>query len=544
MPLFKPSSKRFPKSSSMAKDIPYVLRVEFRDLERGASTIVGKPIACFKCNAYLTDPSQIIDDEATGKHFICPFCGTLNIIEGEVLLAGDDADIVLSSPPDTSTDTSVHPYTGNSFLAVLDLSGSMSGASLAAVKRSLTSSVDSLVANSPDTVFGLIEFESSVRYRNIGSGTILELPSDSFFNFNTIVSNAEQLVDAIKLMAVGPNAPSIKRYIKSLSARGITALGPAMVFAYVIAKHHHVSRIVLLTDGLANLGIGSFEGFQAIPPKEFYLSIAKQFFEVGTTVDVVGIASSSGLEMKTLGILPDTTNGQMYYVTPNELDLSMSELAGTELLGHDVEIRIITPSGVTIRDASGLSRVASDLLKKKQATKIGSVSSDHEICIEVAPEGTLEADEVPIQVQVEYTDADGARRVRAMTTTLPVAHDESELISEMDPTVSATFVTQKAGEASFDGSSKEGRDIITTFRAALKKRAKSAPEAVRRDLEEVDLVLSEEEAEMGKIEEELEMAPPAAQARVADAAFTARYKQKRRTSKELFKKSKKKSKSK
>ncbi|MHA1771369.1 MAG: hypothetical protein ACTSYL_07095 [Candidatus Thorarchaeota archaeon] len=543
MPLFKSTSKRFPKSPSIAKDIPYVLRVEFRDLKRGASSIVGKPIACFKCNAFLTDPSQIVDDDTTGKHFICPFCGTLNIIEGEIVLASDDADIVLSSPSDTSTDTSVHLSAGASLLAVLDLSGSMSGASLAAVKRSLTSSVDSLVVNSPDTAFGLIEFESSVRYRNIGSDLVLELPSDSFFNFNSIVSDAERIVDDIKLTAVGPNAASIKRYIKSLSARGITALGPALAFAYVIAKHHHVSRVVLLTDGLANLGIGSFEGFQAIPPKDFYSGLAKQFFDVGATVDIVGIASSSGLEMKTLGILPDITNGQMYYVTPNELDLSMSELAGTELLGRDVEIRIITPSGVTVRDASGLSRVASELLKKTRATKIGSVSSEHEICIEVAPEKTIESDEVPIQVQVEYTDAEGARRIRAMTTTLPVAHNESDLISEMDPTVSATFITQKAGEASFDGSSEEGRDIIATFRRALKKRAKSAPESVRRDFEEVDSVLSDEEAEMGKIEEDLEKAPPAAQVRIADAAYTARYKQKRRTSEQLFKKDKKKGKS-
>ncbi len=524
----------------MAGDLPYVIRVEFRDLERSTTSLVGKPIACFKCNAFLTDSTQIIDDEKIGKHFVCPFCGTLNVIEGEIIIAGEDIDVVISTPSETSSDKSAPVAAGKSFLAVLDLSGSMSGASLAAVKRSLTSTIDGLVANSPESVFGLITFESRVMYSITDDSAPLELPPDSLFSTDSIISAAEQLVDGIRLLPVGDNVSAIKQHIQSLISRGTTALGPALVFAYVVAKHHRVSRIIMLTDGLANLGIGSFEGVQAIPPKQFYTDMAKWFFDLGTTVDVVGIASSTGLEMKTLGILPDTTNGQIYYVTPSELDESIAALAGTELLGSDVEVRILTPPGVSIRDASGVPESVADLIKKDGTARIGAISGSHEMCVEVSPEADITSEEVPIQVQVEYTDSTGARRIRVMTTSLSVAHDDGELLSEMDPTVSATFVTQKAGEVSFEQSTEAGRGIISSFREALKKRAKGAPADVRKDIKEVDDVLATEEDNMRELEESVRLAPPTAQAAAADAAYTASLRQKRRSSEELFKKRKKK----
>lgn len=537
MPMLRTSSEAFPASREVLSDIPYVLRVEFGHLARETTKIVGKPIACHKCNGFLLSIDQIQDDTKVGKHFTCAFCGTLNVIEGEVVVAGDDTDFVVEPPKiKTDSDAGVVGIGGKSFLALIDVSGSMSGANLAAVKRSLNTSIDSLASNSPDTMFGLIEFESSVVARNLESGEPVLLPQDSFASLDAIMDSTRKLLDRIKLVNVGKSAKKLKGHVQALRDQGGTALGPAVAMAYVIAKHRSVGRVVLLTDGLANEGIGALEGYQVTPASKYYEDLGKRFLEIGTAVDVVGIASGAGMELKTLGLLPESTGGQMYYVTPNELDRSISELAGASMLGRDVEVRLVTPPNIAIKDASGVSRAVIDTLKKNNESKIGVVGQDHELYFEVEPKKEIKESEVPIQVQVAYTDEEGARRVRAVTTKLKVSKKEDEILATLDPTVGATFVTQKAGEESFGGAREKGRERIASFRSAMKKKAVSAPKEVQRMFEMADAALNEEEEEIQRQEEMLKAAPAAAPSGAADQAFTANLAQMKRSSKALFKK--------
>jgi uncharacterized protein YegL len=537
MPMLRTSSEAFPASKDVLSDIPYVLRVEFSHLTHETTKIVGKPIACHKCNGFLLSVDQIQDDPKVGKHFVCPFCGTLNVIEGEIVVAGDDTDFVVEPPRiKTDSETGAVSTGGRSFLALIDVSGSMSGANLAAVKRSLNTSIDSLASNAPDTMFGLIEFESSVIARNLENGEPVQLPQSSFASLNAIMDSTKKLLDKIKLVNIGKNAKKLKGHVQALRDQGGTALGPAVAMAYVVAKHRDVGRVVLLTDGLANEGIGALEGYQVTPANKYYEDLGKMFLEIGASVDVVGIASGAGMELKTLGLLPEATGGQMYYVTPNELDRSISELAGASMLGRDVEVRLVTPPGISIKDASGVSRAVVDMLKKKSESKIGAVGADHELYFEVAPNKEIKEPEVPIQVQVAYTDEDGARRVRAVTTKLKVSKKESEIMATLDPTVGATFVTQKAGEESFSGEREKGRERIASFRSAMKRKAGSAPKSVQAMLQKADDALNVEENEIQRQEEMLKAQPASAPSGVADEAFTENLAQMKRSSKKLFKK--------
>jgi len=537
MPMLRTSSEAFPASKDVLSDIPYVLRVEFSHLTHETTKIVGKPIACHKCNGFLLSVDQIQTDSKIGKHFVCPFCGTLNVIEGEVVVAGDDTDFILEPPRiKTDSDTGTVSAGGRSFLALIDVSGSMSGANLAAVKRSLNTSIDSLASNAPDTMFGLIEFESSVIARNLENGDPVQLPQASFASLEVIMESTKKLLDKIKLVNVGKNAKKLKGHVQALRDQGGTALGPAVAMAYVIAKHRDVGRVVLLTDGLANEGIGALEGYQVTPANKYYEDLGKMYLEIGASVDVVGIASGAGMELKTLGLLPEATGGQMYYVTPNELDRSISELAGASMLGRDVEVRLVTPPGITIKDASGVSRAVVDTLKKKSESKIGVVGADNELYFEIAPNKEIKESEVPIQVQVTYTDEDGARRVRAVTTTLKVSKKEDEIMATLDPTVGATFVTQKAGEESFSGEREKGRERIASYRSAMKRKAGAAPKSVQAMLRKADDALNIEDKEIQRQEEMLEAQPASAPSGAADEAFTENLAQMKRSSKTLFKK--------
>ncbi len=538
MPMLRTSSEAFPASKKVMSDIPYVLRVEFGDLAHEVPKIIGKPIACQKCGGFLVSTDQIKEDDKVGKHFICSFCSTLNVIEGEIVVAGDETDFMVEPPlQDTESTTTGESPVGGSFLALIDVSGSMAGANLAAVKRSLTNSIDSLAANTPDTLFGLIEFESSVKCRNLENGKAIELPRTAFASLDDIESATKRILDDVKLVRVGENSEQLKKHVSALRDQGGTALGPAVAMASVITKHRNVARVVLLTDGLANEGIGALEGFQVTPADSFYQQVGERFKEFGAAVDVVGIASGAGMELKTLGLMPEATGGQMYYVTPNELDRSISELAGSRLLGRDVEVSVITPEGVRVKDASGVSRSVVEEIIKQKKSKIGVVGENHELYFEVEPDSKIERSEIPIQVQVAYTDEEGARRIRSVTSHLKVTEEADEIVKSLDPTIGATFVTQKAGEEAFsDGNKGRERGIsrIESFRKAISTKANQAPKSGQAKFKKAEQALAAEGAEMQRVQEMMKAAPEGAPSAAADEAFTKGLAQMKRSSKQLF----------
>jgi hypothetical protein len=226
----------------------------------------------------------------------------------------------------------------------------------------------------------------------------------------------------------------------------------------------------------------------------------------------------------------------MYYVTPNELDRSLSELAGSSLLGRDVEVRLITPEGVKVIDASGASRTVLDELRKTGGGKIGVVGKDHELYFEIEAESKIKEKEIPIQVQVTYTDEEGARRIRAVTSKLHVSDKEDEIMETLDPTVGATFVTQKAGEDAVRGDRKKGKKRLAAFRSAMKAHAKGAPASVQKMMDKADGVLANEEEELERQEERMKEAPAggAAPSAAADMSAVESLAQMKRSSKRIF----------
>lgn len=513
-------------------DIPFVLRIEFSELDSTGAVITGKPISCFKCNAFLQEVESIKDDPKVGKHFICSFCGTLNVVEGEIILANAGSDVVLKTPQVSEETAGPEVIGGNAILALIDVSGSMSGANLAAVKRSLTGTVDSLAENSPATNIGLIAFSSEVYAINLDTGGHIVLSEDTFQSRKRIEDATKQLLDDIKLIPVGSNRSKINDTIQQFIADGGTALGPAVVMALTISKLKSIERVVLLTDGLANIGIGSLEGVQVPPAKQFYQELAKMFKDNSTIFDVVGIASGSGMELKTLGLMPEATGGQMYYVTPNELDESLSDIAGTQLLGRDVTVRLITPPGIRIVDASGVSVSTVNQLQSSMEGQLGAITRDKEIHLEIEPETEIEDSEVPIQVQIEYTDSEGYRRLRVVTEKMKVAKDEAEIMESLDPTVSTTFVTQKAGEDAFSGNEEEGMGRMKALSESFKRRSKSAPPSVRKELDRAQTVIEEELQLMETTSMQMKEASPSSGA--ADKFFTEQIQRMRKTSKQMF----------
>lgn len=201
--MFKTSFNKILERKATKEDLPYVASLSFEDLEKPKEVIVGKPIQCQKCGGVLTDPSSVKKDPKIGTHFKCAFCGAINVVDPKDLPAHliDDVDFIIEEAMEIKTTKPA--LTGDNIVAVIDVSGSMSGGKLEAVKHSLAETIKDLKVNAPQSKFGLIAFESSVYlidYRGTNALTVTgddlysqEKPQKSSAKRSTILSLLKKL---------------------------------------------------------------------------------------------------------------------------------------------------------------------------------------------------------------------------------------------------------------------------------------------------------------------------------------------------------------
>ncbi len=533
--MFRASSEAIPASRDVVPEVPFVLRLDLSRVDSAASTIVGTPISCYKCGAFVEDVAEIKEDPKVGKHFVCRFCGTLNIVKDEIIIAGPDTEIVISEPekPEEETTVEGQDLKMGSLLAVIDVSGSMQGANLAAVKRSLLGTLNSLASNSPATKFGLITFSTEVSIVDMIGGKVHTVPPGAYNSIDALIKEAKRISDGVRLVKVGENIESLRKQVNSLYAQASTALGPAVVTAYAMAEMKGIDRVIVLTDGLANEGIGSFEAVQVPPASEFYSKMGDMFRESGTVVDIVGIESGSGMELRTLGSMPLATGGQMFLVTPSELDRSLAELGGRRVLGRDAVVRLISHPSIRVEDVAGVSRAIESELRESREARLAGITEDTELYLSVAPESKIDADEVPVQIQVEYTAPDGSRRMRVMTKKFKVARKKEDVLKSLDPEIPAAFAVQKAGEESFLGATDAAQSRLQNLEVFFEEQAKVRPAAAAKRFKKAARVIGQERF---TLEEEVQAAAaPSAAPQARDAFSVAQMARMRKKSDDLFK---------
>ena len=88
---------------------------------------------------------------------------------------------------------------------------------------------------------------------------------------------------------------------------GTTALGPSLVVALgMVSKLGRGNTVVLLTDGLANVGVGSMEELfteeQQNNAQSFYRRVGQMAQESGTIISITSIEGSE-CKMENLGLV-------------------------------------------------------------------------------------------------------------------------------------------------------------------------------------------------------------------------------------------------
>ena len=162
-----------------------------------------------------------------------------------------------------------------------------------------------------------------------------------------------------------------------LEEGGKTSLGPALLASVALAsKGKQGSMVVICTDGLANVGLGSLDlDSELAESSKFYEDVSKFAQESNIVVSVITI-KGEGCKVETLGKLCDDTNGNVTRVSPDEISQNFAGILKDEIVATNVDLEIRLHKGLKFcnEDQANLSEDGS-LLKKK----IGNATIETEV---------------------------------------------------------------------------------------------------------------------------------------------------------------------
>lgn len=470
-------TKFFAKKQSKKELYPHLYSIAFKELGNPKKETKNEPIRCKNCGAIFIDADLIQDDPQKGSFYVCEFCGTINIIEKEKIKEKlpNDIDFILiealkkgSKKEDKITKVDV--IEGDLYISVIDISGSMKGVKIEAVKKSLIQTLIDFKINSPTTKYILIAFESSIYYYLTHDKNPLNFSGDILFSLEGMKDQLNKSINKEKFLgSIGEFADGWIGKVKNLRSRDMTALGPALYFAiesFNLFKHS--GRITLLTDGLANQGIGNLSGTSSGAEK-FYENIAELCNKNKIIVDVVGVSTSGDkneMGLQTLGKITDKTGGTLYLISSEEMEDIFSELRQIRYIGKDVKVKIIVPPSIMIKNITGAYSSKSAI--EACEINLGAITEERELFLELVSAKELkEQEDIPVQLQVEYIDNKGNKRMRVINDRVKVTLDENEFKSQYDQKFNVMMNIQAAGGGYYSGKDKESKERLKNLKSEM-----------------------------------------------------------------------------
>jgi hypothetical protein len=198
-----------------------------------------------------------------------------------------------------------------------------------------------------------------------------------------------------------------------------------------------------------------------------------------------------------------------------EIEKTFADIRGKGYIARNVEVKMFTPPVLKLIDATG---TASEILKPEEPIRLGGVTSDREIFFEMESAKEIKEEEVPIQAQIQYTDAEGKKHLRVISKRVKKAKDEKEYAKTYEPEISGAMRVQQAGRAAYQGKAEKAEEIISGYQRQMAGAPMAPPKAAS-----VNKALAGELKELMSRKQSSE-----------DEAAVGNAKQMRKTKKELF----------
>ncbi|XP_019853243.1 PREDICTED: circularly permutated Ras protein 1 isoform X3 [Amphimedon queenslandica] len=378
--------------------------------------------------------------------------------------------------------------------------------------ESLQAAVDThlskLVHSEPNKRVSIVTFSDDVTIMGDGRMVPVTIAGDKLSNSKAVIDSGKEIPLP---STIRETQKALSKKIYSLEESGQTALGPAALASVVIASQKPGSRVVLCTDGLANVGLGSLDvagGGKAYASAEnFYEDLGDIAMDKGVTVNFLSIKGTD-CRVAELGQVATRTGGEVTIVDPLTVTEEFGSILSNPVIATDVVTKIIVHNGMYFRTEDSKENVV--------VKQVGNVTADSELTFDygvrkaqttpptespkdggddgnskessdggaatgasassdtVPPQMIDGQPHLPFQLQIEYTNSDGDRCLRVITKAKPITTDRLKAEQEMDAGIIGTHVAKQAADLTMQGEFTQARVKSLATQRLLQKHSKSS----------------------------------------------------------------------
>jgi hypothetical protein len=330
----------------------------------------------------------------------------------------------------------------------------------------------------PNRKVGIVTFNGEVTV--IGDGfSQISLAGDKLTDYQKIVNSVQGKFQEIMPRNIGQNKDQLCTRLLQLEENGPTALGPALLASVTLAGQAGVgAKVILCTDGIANVGLGSLETEDEVEASEtFYTQIGEVAKELGVSISVISIASEE-CRLSCLSELVEVTGGDLTKVDPQNLQTDFANILATEVLACNVKITANLHKFLGFRNQD-----ASHLVKPTQLVKpLGSVTEQTIFTFEytvIDQEGARALGKVPFQVTVDHRKMNGMRCILVDTQLFEISENQEEILREADFEVLARNVQHRTAQLVKQGHYSEARKNVDMWQGYMNSNASSHVQQVQ-----------------------------------------------------------------
>jgi hypothetical protein len=321
------------------------------------------------------------------------------------------------------------------------------------VKAAVRAHLSEYVRANPSHRAGLITFGTDVTIYHTDGRPPSVIAGEILGDSAKIAARATEVFANTSVPADG--APDVlgmlTGQLSTLEEGGATALGPALVACAGILPRYcgSGSRVVICTDGLANVGVGSLESSETGP--DFYDAMASSFQASAASVDVISIKGED-CNLGSVSAIAAATRGSVDIVDPLDLAKRMSDL-NRPVVATNVE--------VSLRASVPFDQ------EETRGENIGIATNDTFVSwpISFSPTTAATGEPICLQVSVTFRAPDGARLHRIFTKTVGQSQTREMTEQQADPSLLALSAIHHSAELAhrndFDSAR---RHLISTMR--------------------------------------------------------------------------------
>mmetsp|Transcript_14797 Transcript_14797/g.16430 ORF Transcript_14797/g.16430 Transcript_14797/m.16430 type:complete len:851 (-) Transcript_14797:59-2611(-) len=321
---------------------------------------------------------------------------------------------------------------------------------------------------------------------------------DVLNNYDKLITIGEGF-DTESVKDISKAQENISERLFELEEGGQTALGPALTIALGIAKQQSGSEIIICTDGLSNIGLGTLDKDADLDEaRGFYSDIGSTAKKNGVTVSFIGIEGGN-VGASIIGVTAEKSSGNITIVKPLELQRKMREIIDNPIIATNVSIKVNLHSWLCFK------RYGKDTKKIVKEVQMGNITQSSDVSFNFSPstKGRSKASsklergkdfvkgefEIPFQVQMYYTKIDGMECVRVINCKKKITVNRKRAEKKADVSVIAMNGVQQSAKMALEKKMyKDARINLFTTQTLLDRVAQTDEQQ-----EEYDIFIQQSE---------------------------------------------------